>query len=129
MKNGTRLLLAAAIMAVLGIASVRSHAADPVCPVAVDADDHGTCSVRPPPGTGLDKDGRGWVHCMVPGLYVFHGGYVGGKTEPIAVMCGRDPNAGRGAFASIQQTSSLLEWTRPDGVREVIPRERLYPPF
>jgi hypothetical protein len=91
---------------------------------SVQWSDDGTCTVMPGPGTGL-VDGKGWVHCPRVGPYTIHGGSILGKSG--VVMCGLDVAANRGAFSPIQQTSSLLEWTRPDGVREPIPRELLYP--
>jgi len=118
----------AALAVALAFATKPARAGDdPVCRVQWDAD--GTCAVMPPPGTGLDANGRGWVHCPQVGPYTFHGGVVAGKTAPQTVVCGRDPAANRGAFSPIQQTSSRLEWTRPDGKREQIPRELLYPPM
>lgn len=81
-----------------------------------------TCSTPPPPGTGLAADGTGLVHVMHPGFYVFHGATVNNTPGPRWYA--------ESSYGRVQMTSCApLEWTRPDGKREVVPVTLLYPPI
>jgi hypothetical protein len=78
------------------------------------------CSAPPRlPGTGLSQDGRGFVHVMVGGVYTFHGAVARSTPGPLLLKAGD--------YAALVARSSMLQWTRPDGVREVVPRNLLYP--
>ena len=102
-----------------------------VCTPQVTVLDNGLCMRAPPPGTGLDAQGRGWVHCMEPGLYLFYGAAVNGQTAPRVVWCGYNEAGTTGCCLMIQQLNSRMEWVRLGGNRrrEPIPTSALYPPM
>lgn len=90
-------------------------------PRPVPVPDGMICSRPPPPGTGLAADGRGLVHVMVAGTYVFHGALVNKTPGPRYYLAG--------AFGLVDPHTTRLEWTKPDGTREIVPPEALYPPY
>jgi hypothetical protein len=87
---------------------------------AVEVPDAPICSAPPlQPGTGLSPDGRGLVHVMMGGLYTFHGAVARSTPGPVFLRAGD--------YAALVAHTSMLQWTRPDGVREVVPKRLLYP--
>lgn len=89
------------------------------------------------PGAGLTLEGsvrRGWVHSITPGRHELHikGGKVMVFGQPTNVFeqqagTGRDVTQGYHLIRVEAPTGSVLEWTRPDGVREPVPSIYLYP--
>jgi hypothetical protein len=87
---------------------------------AVEVPDAPICSAPPlQPGTGLSPDGRGIVHVMMGGFYTFHGAVARSTPGTVYIKAGD--------YAAIVAQTSMLQWTRPDGVREVVPTRLLYP--
>lgn len=78
------------------------------------------CHQPPPPGPGLAANGKGAIHFLMPGFYTF----IGGKVNNMTTRYYRE-----GDWGAVSATSSRLEWIRPDGVREIVPKQLLYPPF
>lgn len=79
------------------------------------------CMAPPPPGEGLRADGRGLVHIMQAGFYMFHGAMVNRTVGP------RWYDAG--SYGSVAAHASMIEWTPPSGKREPVPIKYLYPPM
>jgi hypothetical protein len=92
------------------------------------------------PGTGLTVDGnvhRGWVHSIIPGRHVLH--VAGGVVAVFDQKAGTEGGWPRGGVLRPSVTvgyhkvritvpaGTVLEWTRPDGVREPVPTTYLYP--
>jgi len=90
------------------------------------------------PGAGLTVAGnvrRGWIHSVIPGRHELH---IKGGSVLIhnRLATGFDQRAGTSPgliteryspIAVAAPAGAVLEWTRPDGVREPVPSIYLYP--
>lgn len=75
-----------------------------------------------PKGTGLVKNGEGWIHIMKTGYYSF----------PHAQLLNRDK--GKQLLKANQTYYVLahegkLEWIDSDGIKSIVPQQLLFPPY
>lgn len=94
------------------------------------------------PGTGLTsmvangvETRKGWIHSVVAGehkLHVSHGGTIKVWNRPAGSYVQEANPSGVGTIRYhlirvIAPVGAVLEWTKPDGTREPIPQQYLYP--
>ena len=74
-----------------------------------------------PTGTGLRKDGQGWIHIMKSGTYIFHNGTILNRNNGMQQL-----KANQTYY--IFSKDGPLEWTDSEGKRSLVPNNFLYPP-
>jgi len=87
------------------------------------------------PGAGLTVEGavrHGWVHSPVQGRHELHvkGGSIAVFGRDTGVFVQQDRLGAAVLYHKVVITApvgAVLEWTRPDGVREPVPSIYLYP--
>jgi hypothetical protein len=87
------------------------------------------------PGTGLTVEGtirHGWVHSRILGKHELHikGGTIRVFDQDTRTFTQLEPKGAAILYHRLNITApagAVLEWTRPDGVREPVPSIYLYP--